>query len=396
MPLLDMSTLNKIVDLYHRAVKSDESVQVVKSSGDLHVLKDAAGRYKWLAVYSNSFRDEDGVPEIISSKSQKAFVENVDAGIYEYPVLVFWHNLKWKFGKATVVAFDEVEPGIGFAIAGGDIDAGKEYVAEALLASDVPMKMSHGMPVSGIARERVDSTVYLKHVTTEITVLPADYAANPLTGFGLLGDDNMLSDKKKSEIMGKLGLDMSVLNRLEDSNRNVAAAERDTREYKETTVDEQVEGVQTEAQPEEVAAEVTEQVEEGAQDTPADPGLNIQAILDASKSANEALSGDIAEIKAALDTVADALGVLSVAQKNTLERVEAVEQAREDEVKAQTPTFSASYKDKIDSVIGKPAAEVTQEKATKKGVTGPQEAETKNAEKKFGSSFLGELAAKGS
>ena len=393
MGLLDIKTLNKIVDLYHQVVK-DESAEPQR---DLHVFKDAAGRYKWLAVYSNSFRDEDGVPEIISSKSQRDFVEKVDAGVYDYPDLLFWHNPKWKFGKATVVAFDEVEPGIGFAIAGGDIDVGKEYVAEALLASDVPWKNSHGMPVSGIAREMIDSTVYAKHVTTEITVLPADYAANPLTGFGLLGDDSiMLSDKKKSEIMGKLGLDLSVLNRLEASNEAVAAAEKGTREYKETTVDEQNVEVQAEAaQPEVVAAEVTEQVEE-VQDKPANPALDVQAILDANKSANEAIAEDISEIKSALDTVAEALGVLSVAQKNTLERVEAVEQAREDEVKAQTPTFSAAYKDKIDSVIGQPSAQATQEKGKEKAVTGPQEAKAANATRQFGSSFLADLIAKGS
>ena len=395
MGILDIKTLNKIVDLYHHVAKSDEPMQVVKSSGDLHVLKDAAGRYKWLAVYSNSFRDEDAVPEIISSKSQKDFVEKVDAGIYDYPVLVFWHNLKWKFGKATVVAFDEVEPGIGFAIAGGDIDVGKEYVAEALLESDVPFKMSHGMPTSRIVRDRVDSTVYNKHVTTEITVLPADYAANPLTGFGLLGDDDMLSDKKKSEFMGKLGLNMSVLNRLEASNKSVASAEKGTREYKETTVDE-TEEVQTEAQPETVAEEVTEQVVEEVQETPADPGLNLQDILDANKEVTDAMAEDVAEIKSALEVVAGAIEVLSIAQKNTLERVDAVEEAREEEVKAQTPTYSDTFKNRIDSIIGQPAAEVSQEKGKEEVVTGPKEAETKNVSKTFGSTFLGELASKGS
>lgn len=392
MSLLEIETLNKIVDLYHQVVKGSKHVE---PEGDLHVFKNATGEYKWLAVYSNSFRDEDGVPEIISSKSQRGFVDGVDAGNYAYPDLVFWHNPKWKFGKATVVAFDEIEPGIGFAIAGGDIDVGKEYVAEALLASDVPFKMSHGMPVGGIARERVDSTVYAKHVTTEITVLPADYAANPLTGFGLLGDDNMLSEKKKSEIMGNLGIDMSVLNRLEASNKAVADAEKDTREYKETTVDEQTVEVQTEAQPEVVATEVTEQVVE-AQDTPANPVLDVQAILDANKSANEAIAGDISEIKSALDTVAEALGVLSVAQKNTMERVEAVEEARENEVKAQTPTYSDTFKNRIDSIIGQPAAQVTQEKGVEKAVTGPEEAAAANVAKQFGSTFLADLVSKGS
>lgn len=398
MSLLEINTLSKVVDIYHKIISKEDTPITDSLPDDLQIIKDATGGYKWLAVYSNSFRDEDGVPEIIGSSSQKAFVDSVDAGHYDYPELQLWHNPKWKFGKATVVAYDEVEPGIVFAIAGGTIDVDKGYVAEALLASDVPFKLSHGMPTSGIKRELVDSTVYQKHITTEITVLPAQYAANPLTGFGLLGDDNMISNKKKAEIMGSLGVDPNVLQRLEDSNKSVAQFEKGTREYKETTMDEQTEAVevQTEAPPVVAAEVVTEQVTEvpaQVQNTPANSEFDIQGILDA----NKAVSNDIGEIKASLDIVVEALGVLSVAQKNTLERVEAVEKAKENEAIAQTPTYSATFKERINSIIGQPAAIVQQQKGSDAQVlSGPKEEEPNTKANAFGSSFLGGLVSKGS
>lgn len=393
MSLLDMKPLNQLVDLYYSAVKSGET-QITDSlpEGDLQIIKDATG-YKWLAVYTNSFRDEDLVPEIISSKSQKAFVGNVDAGKYEYPELQLWHNPKWKFGKATVVAFDEVEPGIVFGIAGGVIDKDKEYVAEALLASGVAWKNSHGMPTGEIVRSRGDGTIYDKHITTEITVLPPQYAANPLTGFGLLGEKGMIPDEKKAEIMGNLGVGKDVLLRLESSNKAATEVEKGSREYKEKNMDEQ--DVQTEVQPETVAAEVTEQVTEEVttqtEETPDLPGFDPQAILDSNKE----LMTEITEIKGALDAVAGALETVGIAQKNLTERVDAVEKEKDDEVVAQTPTYSAAFKSRIDSIVGNPKAEVTEEKGKEETLTkGPEVTEPTAKSTQFGSTFLAGLVEK--
>lgn len=405
--MINTITIDKIVDIYHRITSSDSNTtagftaEIATTANDksneLKIFKDeATNTYKWLAVYSNSFRDEDGTPEIIGSKSHKDFVEKVDAGIYDYPDLLLWHNPKWKFGKATVVAYDEVEPGIVFAIAGGDIDEGKEHVAEALLESGVAWKNSHGMPTEGIVRERGDSTIYEKHITTEITVLPGEYAANPLTGFGLLGDDRMISNSKKAELMGKLGVSKDVILELENMNKHITDTEKDTRQFKETAMSEQTNvDVQTDTQPVEVAENVTEQITEEvveeAQDQPADHELDIQAILDA----NKGISDDINEIKESLNVVADAIGTLSIAQKNLSERVDSVEKAREEEVTAQTPSFSAQFKDRIDSIVGNPVVAVKEQEGEKE-FTGPkQEKSTAELNQVFGSSFLGELVSKG-
>ena len=406
MPIFDAKTQLKIIDILYSLV-GKEKVISHKVVSDLQIIKDDATGYKWLAVYSNSFRDEDNTPEIISSKSQKAFVKNVDAGNYDYPELQLWHNPKWKFGVATVVAYDEVEPGIGFAIAGGTIDVGKEYVADALLESGIVWKMSHGMPTGRIIREFTDSTVYAKHVTTEITVLPAQFAANPLTGFGLIGDDTMISDKKKAELVGDLGIDMDVLTRLEASNKEVALAEKNTREFKEIdnvdkktkVVEEAVEQVEdttgtisTTVVVEDVVENTTEEIVDQVQDKPASSELDIQNILDGYKDASDAVVVDIAEIKSALDIVVDAIKTLSVAQKDAIKRIDAVEKDKDDKVIAQTPTYSATFKDRIESVIGNKDAKLDKEKDVKLS-GGPAEAKKKNVEKQFGSEYLGSLVA---
>lgn len=398
MPILDMKPLAKIIDIYHTLMMLNgqitDNLPKELGTGDLQIIKDAAtGQYKWLAVYTNSFRDEDAVPEIISSKSQKAFVENVDAGNYSYPELQLWHNPKWRFGEATVVAFDEVEPGIGFAVAGGTIDIGKEYVAEALVESGVAWKNSHGMPTGGIIRDFSDKTVYDKHITTEITVLPAEYAANPLTGFGLLGEKGMIPNTKKAEIMGKLGIGKEVLTRLEESNIAVASAEKDTREYKEkSSMSEQAEEANVQAGAAEAAAvteQATEEVVEQVREAPATPALDVDALL----GANKEVATEVHEIKEALEVVIGALEVIGVAQKNMTERIGAMEKAKEDEVVAQTPTYSQAFKARIDSVVGNPVAKVSKEKDAEAAPTGP--AQEKAAPRtQFGSSFLAGLVDK--
>ena len=153
--------------------------------------------------------------------------------------------------------------------------------------------------------------------------------------------------------------------------------------------------VQAEAQPEVVAA-VTEEVVEAVQDTPAVSGFDIQGILD-NKEAIGAVSADVTEIKESLSVIAGALEVLAIAQKNTLERVESAEKAREEEVVALTPTYSQAFKSRIDSIIGQPAAAVTSKEGSNTPVfSSPEQAKPVANKEAFGSSFLSSLVEKGS
>ena len=72
-----------------------------------------------------------------------------------------------------------------------------------------------------------------------------------------------------------------------------------------------------------------------------------------------------------------------------------MEKEKEDEVVAQTPTYSQAFKARIDSVVGNKAAAVSKEKDETENVslTGPAE-EKAAPETHFGSSFLAELIDK--
>jgi len=202
----------------------------------LRFIKDKDGNYsKWLGVYSNSFRDDDLVPEILESGGHVEFVKGVDAGIYDYPELWIWHNPKWKIGKATFVAVDVVKPGVVFAIAGGDIDPECYGIAKAIAESEVEWRMSHTFITN--ERNTVDDS-YRKWVTLEVTILPAGKEANPLTRFGLLSqsEEIMIDNDKREQIKEALGVSDSVVDNLEAQNANIAEiAEATNREFKEVT-----------------------------------------------------------------------------------------------------------------------------------------------------------------
>lgn len=212
----------------------------------LHVWKADNGQWRWLARYSNSFRDDDWpVKELISSNSHKRFVKMVDNGTYPMPQLWLWHQPEWKWGEATYVAFDEVQPGVGFAIAGGIVDKGKEWIAEAY-AGGAPCLVSHGMPVTEIVRDKDDLSIYLEHQTIEISPVPVEKAANKLTGFTVFkGESDMaLSNEKRLEQARELGASETQLQELEKMN------EQDAQKAIAALIEAKEKGQEKETQPE--------------------------------------------------------------------------------------------------------------------------------------------------
>jgi len=198
----------------------------------LKFIKDKDGNYsKWLGIYSNSFRDDDWVPEILESEGHIDFVKGVDAGIYALPELWVWHEPKWKIGVAKFVAVDIVAPGIVFAIAGGIIDETHYGIAKAIAESDVEWRMSHTFITND--RNKNDNS-YRKWVTLEVSILPAGKEANPLTKFGLLeqSEEQMIDSKKRDE-MKAFGMTDAQLDSLEASNKNMAESAVPDRQFKE-------------------------------------------------------------------------------------------------------------------------------------------------------------------
>lgn len=186
----------------------------------LMVWKETDGSWRWMARYSNKFRDRDRPPEIISSESHKKFVEKVDKGLAPYPELWLWHVPEYKWGQATWVGYDDA----GFAMALGSVDKGKEYIAEYMAKLDSKsIRVSHGMPKRTIVRDPVDSTVIIEHETAEISPLPSKAAANVLTSFSILSkEDSMAIPTNKREALIEMGIPADVLDKLEAQNAEQA------------------------------------------------------------------------------------------------------------------------------------------------------------------------------
>jgi hypothetical protein len=158
--------------------------------------------YRWLAVYSNKWRDEDNPPEILASTAHKEFIEAVDKGDWPHPELWLWHIPGSRFGVADFVAYDDS----GFALASGTTEKDKEYIAEALSRYE-DLAMSHGMPVKEIERDEEDPTIITRYRSIEISPLPREKAANKYgTGFEILTEVKMaIPEEKRSKLGGMLG-----------------------------------------------------------------------------------------------------------------------------------------------------------------------------------------------
>lgn len=220
-----------------RALYKAQGWETPNSKG-LMLWKEADGTYRWLARYSNNFRDEDSPPEIISEKSHRHFVEMVDKGQAALPELWLWHRPGWKWGQATWLAYDDN----GFALAGGTVDRGKEALAKEL--AGVPgdkLRVSHGMPEVSIKRDDDDPTVIVEHITREISPLPAWAAANRYTGFLVLPKEVQMAipDEKRDMLQTEWGLSPEVLGAVEAANAADAAEGKEAGiEQKDKTVDE--------------------------------------------------------------------------------------------------------------------------------------------------------------
>lgn len=198
------------------------------SKSQFVIWKEATGQYRWLAVYSNQFRDNDNPPEIISEKSHQTFIDLVDSGAVAYPELWHWHIPGTRWGQADWLAYSD-----GFALASGTVDAGHEKEAESLSQME-DVRVSHGMPSSLIVRNKADSSIIDFHVTTEISPLPGWAAANKLTDFVLLKEFDMALPDNKKQYLRSAGLNDEQIQELESNLAKNAKAAKDAGvEFKE-------------------------------------------------------------------------------------------------------------------------------------------------------------------
>lgn len=189
------------------------------TSTGMALLKSKDDRWLWFARYSNKYLDNDFPREIISEESHISFAKAVREGREEYPELWLHHIKGTAWGKATWVGYDQ-----GFAMAAGYVYPGFEEVATTL-ASKSNLLLSHGMAPESIVRDTENPHIILRHTTKEISPLPAHRAANKLTGFVVLEEDNMhdkgLSQEDR-EALHSMGFPEETIAVFDQANKTMA------------------------------------------------------------------------------------------------------------------------------------------------------------------------------
>lgn len=329
----------------------DKSSEPVDGTGILF-WKDQSGDYRWVAKYSNNFRDDDRPAEIISEKSHHDFASRVEKEQAELPELYIWHEKSLAIGQADWVAVDEIHDGIVYALAGGRVP--KEHADVVEFISALPPEsigVSHGMPASSIVRDENDPTVIVRHDTKEISVLPKWAAANKYTAFAILKEESMSIPKEKREKIVGWGLSENVLSKLEAANSVEARKAAEVTEFKETAdtlpanveMTEEVEAEESGVEAAETGETETEVVEESP--TPEEK----QASTVTMEAVAEVMQSALKEINTAWQERFDAL-------EARLAEKEVAEKQAEAELK-QLPTASLGARIAM-SIIGRPEAQV--------------------------------------
>lgn len=311
-------TVAKVKALFTKSKPAESNVMI---------WKEANGEHRWIARYSNMFRDRDNPAQIISSASHRRFADLVDKGLAPMPELWLWHVKEWRIGQADWVAYDEA----GFSLAGGHFFPESEPVAEWLSTKEGDFGCSHGMPVSTLKFDLIDPTVIVEHETREISFLPAASAANEMTSFVTIKEleDVMIPKNKKDALEKRWGLSPDLLEKIEAINANDAEkAISEGVQFKEVTEEEAVEATPEtseespvqEAPAEEPITEPTPPVEEKASE-PSQEFPTRQEVADAVSTVVLPLMDAMKEISDRLSAFESQLGAVAKETEQTRKEI---------------------------------------------------------------------------
>ncbi len=168
--------------------------------GTFQAFKDLSGDWRWLSWTTNRFKDREG--EIFTEKSHEEYVARVDEQ-EKYPELWLWHIDGSRVGQADFVGYQD-----GFVLHSGVFDDDKQDVAERLSESK-GLAVSHGFFYEPGDEE---DGVYDWYETFEVSVLPAERAANAYTEFAVDSKEekSMLTAEKRQFLVEKWGEDRTV------------------------------------------------------------------------------------------------------------------------------------------------------------------------------------------
>jgi len=277
------------------------------------IFKQDDGRYRWIGVVSNHYRDRDIPKEIISGAAHKEYIEWAGEN-NKFPALLLWHVPGSKIGQADMLDFAD-----GFLVGSGLFDDDKQDVAKRLAEGTDELTMSHGFVKLKYDPEKVITDRYRM---LEMSITPAGAEANPWTRFGTMKEDPMLSEVKKMFLVDKLGAEWVAAfeGSLDDLRK---AAEASGVDWKE------VEGL------DETPTGGPEPPSPTGDKTVADVGAIVEAVME--KLEIKGLADMITDLKTKADQVGDVvvrLGVVEAAVKEL--------QKSDDEKVAQTMTPKAA------------------------------------------------------
>jgi len=155
-------------DRWAKSIIRQEEATAKELHGRMWVTTDKEGRYRWVAISSNSYQDREG--EIVSQKALAASVARGDKG-----KLLWWHDEKAVLGECDFQMING-----RMLIESGTFKSQKVGAAFAKLK---------GLGVSVGFRHPADEPkngVYENVQIFERSILPAKRAANGLTSFGVM------------------------------------------------------------------------------------------------------------------------------------------------------------------------------------------------------------------
>jgi len=363
-----------------KEIEIEEKMETDPVGSQVMIWKQDDGSWRWFGIFSNKFRDNDKPSEILSEKAHVEFIDRVEKGEVDYPELYVWH-IPVSVGKTDLMAYEES----GFAIVTGLFT--NEGVAMALSKSDADLAMSHGMPVAHIKRDKDDPTIIVSYISEEVSVLPRDVAANKMTDFVVLKEDESMAiipKEKRSQVVDLLGDDLTA--ELENSliSRGKSAEQAGV-EFKE--------GEDIETSPAEEATLVTEEGTEIVAEVEVVEEVTIEAEVDIEVEAEETETDYVSkgEMTEALVTIARVLSGGLDAINGRLDQIEKSvdEVQKEDDEKLDeriATTSSASLAAKIaEGLVAKDAGTVIGTKAAhlhgnnKLAKDGPEQTEPEEA-----------------
>lgn len=180
--------------------------------GAAFVMRDKAGKYRWLTIHSNKYRDREG--DIFSEQAHKNYVAWATEH-KAFPGLRLWHA-PLDIGQGDFVGYDDN----GFVLASGTFKAGFEDIAERL-AQMKDLGCSHGYLYRPTDYQ---DGVYNAYRSYEVSVLPRARAANTLTSTAFFAGEEMpvLGDQQKQWLTSVLGEDK--VKELEEGTAQLGAA----------------------------------------------------------------------------------------------------------------------------------------------------------------------------